>query len=145
MSSGERRPKRRITRKKTKNPPMKTRRTNSQLATKARGTTTSQKAELKVQCYRESLPWWVRVCRRSIVGRGSTLLVACFWVGFPLPFFWFDIRYQLFPGLQQINFTAKQYPAVNFNGSWFVSEWQDCVPLAGHMTALTTSSLMCCH
>ena len=130
MSSGERRPKRRITRVKTKNRTMKTRRTNSQLATKAHDTTTShRKLTLVNAC-------WSSLDRRPRINSGS-LSQSTF-------------RYISVFLLQQINLTPKHYSPANFNWSWLfcygdcLLRWQGCVPLVNGMTALITS-LMCCH
>ena len=89
------------------------------------------------------------VGRCLIVGRGSTLLVACFWAGFPLPFSGSLTRwYQFFPYSKSI-WLRNSIPLRISMGHGYcywdcLMEWQDCVPLVGDMTALITS-LMCCH
>ena len=120
MNSGERRPKRRITWGKTKNTSMKTRRTNSLLATKAHGTKTSQKVWKCNATVHPKLTLvsacWSLLDRRPRINSLSCLLLS----RFPFTFFWFvDSLISVFP-LQQINLTAKQYSAANFNGSWLL-------------------------
>ena len=116
-------------------------------------------AAIKIACVNGPLEGkltLVSACWSSVDRCPQINSLSCLFLSrFPFTFLWFDdsehLRYYIsvFP-LQQINFTAKQYPAANFNGSCYcywdcLLEWQGCVPaLVGHVTAMITS-LMCCH